>query len=206
MSRLWVAMLTISLLGLSGCAPVWLAGGAAASALSYHDRRLTGVQTDDELSEWKGRNRLPDEFRATSHVNFTVFNRIMLLTGEVSGDEARRAIGRISEKIEGIRHVHNEMRIGPVSSLNARAADTFIATKFRVRLVDSKRVSANHVKSVTESGTLYLLGIVNAKEAEAVIELARTTDGVRKVVSLLEIISDSQLPQTTKEDAVLEAR
>jgi osmotically-inducible protein OsmY len=185
-------MLVLVLLGLSACAPVLLAGGAAATAISYHDRRLTGVQTDDELSEWKGRNRLPEPYRDAAHVNFTVFNRIMLLTGEVPNEAARLAIGRSSEKIEGIRKVHNELKISPVSALNSRAADTFMAAKFRVRLVDSNRVSLNHLKSVTEQGTLYLMGLVSEKEAQASIELARTTEGVRKVVNLLEIIPAGQ--------------
>lgn len=39
---------------------------------------------------------------------------------------------------------------------------------------------------VTESGIVYLLGIVTEKEADAAVEIARTTGGVRKVVKIFE--------------------
>ena len=41
---------------------------------------------------------------------------------------------------------------------------------------------------VTESSVVYLLGLVTRKEAEAAAEIARTTDGVQKVVRVFEYI------------------
>jgi hypothetical protein len=49
-----------------------------------------------------------------------------------------------------------------------------------------------HVKVVTENGVVYLLGLVTQREADAAIQVARTTSGVKKVVTLLEIIPDAR--------------
>jgi len=46
--------------------------------------------------------------------------------------------------------------------------------------------NAEHVKVVTENGTVFLLGIVNHAEADAAAEIASTTSGVTRVVKLFE--------------------
>lgn len=178
---------------LAACIPAIIAGGAAATLISVHDRRSTGTQADDETSEWKGSNRLPSQYRELSHVNFTAFNRRLLITGEVPNEEARQTIGNIAVKIEGIRLVHNELQLAPSTSLTSRSNDALISSKFKARLVDSSQISANHLKPMTENGTLFLMGLVSEREAKVAVMIARTTAGVRKVVDLLEILPDEEI-------------
>ncbi|QKV55857.1 MAG: BON domain-containing protein [Dechloromonas sp.] len=54
-------------------------------------------------------------------------------------------------------------------------------------------MSANHIKVVTESGTVFLMGIVGDREAKVALQITRTTDGVRKVVNLFEVVSDAEI-------------
>ena len=191
--RLITLTLVSALPLLNACMPAVLATGAAVGVISFHDRRLTGVQADDEVSEWKGSNRLPARHADKSHVNFTSFNRVLLITGEVPDQESRQAIEDIGLRIEGIRKVHNELLIAPLSSLSSRSNDAFISSKFIARLLEANQVSINHIKSITENGTLFLMGIVNEREAKATVATARSTDGVRKVVNLLEILPDAEI-------------
>lgn len=172
---------------IQGCVPALIAGGAA-TAVSAHDRRSSGAQADDEIAEWKGSNRLPARYQDSAHVNFTAFNRVLLVSGEVPDDQARQAIGAIAGQIEGVNKVHNELVIGPPTSFSSRTNDAFVSSKFRGRLLESNRISVNHVKALTENGTLFLMGVVTEPEARVAIATARTTDGVRKVVNLLEIV------------------
>ena len=185
---------------IQGCVPALLVTGAAVTVMSAHDRRSTGTQADDETSEWKGGNRMPAQYRGAAHVNFTAYNRILLLTGEVPDDEARQRIGAMAEKIEGIRQVHNELVVGPPAAFSSRSNDAFVSSKFRTRLVESSQLSVNHIKAITENGTLFLMGIVNEQEAKVAVAIARTTDGVRKVVNVLEIIPERE---TRRLDGVL---
>ncbi|UCV27888.1 BON domain-containing protein [Ferribacterium limneticum] len=189
---------------LNACVPALLVTGTAATMISFHDRRSTGNQADDETSEWKGSNRLPAEYRDRSHVNFTAFNRNMLVTGEVPSEEAKQAIGAMAEKIEGVRQVHNELVIAPPASFSSRSNDAFVSSKFKARLIDSNQLSANHIKPITENGTLFLMGLINEREAKVAVAIARTTDGVRKVVNVLEIIPEEETRRI--DNALLGAR
>lgn len=200
-----VALLILGLLPtLQACVPALLVTGTAATMISVHDRRSTGTQADDETSEWKGSNRLPAEYRERAHVNFTAFNRNLLLTGEVPSDEARQAIGAMAEKIEGIRLVHNELVVAPPAAFSSRSTDAFVSSKFKARLLESNQLSANHIKTITEHGTLFLMGLVNEREAKVAVAIARTTDGVRKVVNVLEIIPEEETRRI--DNALLGAR
>jgi len=183
------AALIVALPMLHGCVPA-IIGGAAVGVMSAHDRRSTGTQADDETTEWKAGQHVPDQYKTFSHTNFTSYNRRVLITGEVPSEEAKTAIEAETRRLEGVREVYNELGIGPVSSYGSRSNDSYIDSKVKARLVDSNQISANHIKVVTERAIVHLMGIVNAREAKVAVDVARTTAGVKKVVNLLEIVGD----------------
>ena len=55
-------------------------------------------------------------------------------------------------------------------------------------MVNNNRFSPNHVKVVTEAGVVYLMGLVTREEAEAAVDVARTTSGVSRVVKEFEYL------------------
>ena len=187
------ATLIVALPMLQGCIPAVVATGAAVGALSANDRRSTGTQTDDETTEWKAAQRIPQQFREGSHANFTSYNHRLLITGEVFSEDAKTAIGEQVRQIEGVREVYNELVVAPASSFGNRSNDSYIDSKVKARLVDSNQISANHIKVVTERSITYLMGIVSEREAKVAISVARTTDGVRKVVNVMEVLSDEDI-------------
>ena len=191
-SRLLLSLLLAAPL-LTACVPALIATGAAGTAISYHDRRSTGIQADDETSEWRGRNRIPARYRDNANINFTAFNRVLLVSGEVENEREREEIGEMAERIEGIRKVHNELLVATPTTLGSRSNDVFISSKLKARLLDSDQVASNHIKPVTENSVLFLMGIVSEREARAAIDIARTTAGVRKVVNLLEVLPDAEI-------------
>jgi osmotically-inducible protein OsmY len=187
------ALLAIALPLLQGCAPAIIATGAAVGVMSYQDRRPTAVQTEDEGIEWKAARSVPEHFAAASHLNFTSFNRRLMITGEVPSEEAKAAIGEQAAKVAGVKEVFNEVMIGPASSLSVRSNDSYITSKVKGRLVDEKYLSATHIKVVTEAGVAYLMGIVSERESKLAVTIASRTDGVRKVVNLFEVRSDAEI-------------
>lgn len=178
---------------LSACVPAVIVTGAAVGVVSYHDRRSTGTQADDETTEWRARNRLPTIWRERGNVNFTAYNRRVLVSGEVPDERAREEIGALAAALDGVEKVHNELRIGPVSTVGERADDVLLSSRIKARLLDQKVVSSNHVKPVSERGVVFLMGIVSEAEAQAAIDVVRTTAGVAKVVSLFEILPASDI-------------
>ncbi len=202
----------LALPALQGCVPAVVGVGAAAGVMSAHDRRSTGAQADDEGLEWKAEKVIPEAYQQTSHVNFTAFNRRMLITGEVPSEEARSAIGEAVARLDGVKEVFNETTVGAPSSLQSRTNDSYVTSKVKARLVDEKTLSANHIKVVTEAGVVYLMGILSEREAKVAVEVTRRTAGVRKVVNLTEVVSDAELkrlqanPATSETPAPIETR
>lgn len=182
----------ISLLALSaamlvqGCVPVLLGAGGAAAVTSLEDRRSTGAQIDDESIEIRAGNRVNDRFGDRVHVNVTSYNRIALVTGEVPDERSREEVEKIVLAVPNVRGVTDDLQIAGASSFGSRTNDSYLTTKVRGRLLDTKRLSPVHVKVVSEGGVVYLMGIVTDAEADEAVEIARTTGGVRKVVKAFE--------------------
>ena len=176
---------------LQGCFPV-VATGVSAGAAMVSDRRTSGTYVEDEGIEWKVSSRIRERFGNSDHVNVTSYNRNVLLTGEAPSDSVRAELDRIVAGVEHVRGVINEVVVGPNSSLTARGNDALITSNVKARFVDAQRFSAHNVKVVTEANVVFLLGIVTRAEADAAAEVARTSQGVRKVVRVFEYISDEE--------------
>lgn len=190
-SILTAVLIATAVPALQGCFPL-VAGGVAMSALAVADRRTVGTQTEDEAIEWKAQKRIADRFKDRVHVNVTSYNRRVLLSGEAYDEAMKAEIADIVGKIENVQGVWNEMEVGPIRSLTSRSNDAYITSKVKARFVDFNQFAPNHVKVVTEGGTVFLLGIVNEREARSAVQIARTTDGVKKVVNLLEVVSEAE--------------
>jgi len=189
-SILLAALLAASVPALQGCFPM-VAGGVAVGVLAAVDRRTVGTQTEDESIEWKTSNRISDK-HGNAHVNVTSYNRHVLLTGEVPSEEAKAEIAELARTVDNVVGVWDELRVAGNSSLGDRSRDSYITSKVKARFVDANQFAANHIKVVTEAGTVFLMGLVTEREAKAGIQVTRTTDGVRKVVNVLEVISDAE--------------
>ena len=183
----------IALLGLApqlqGCFPL-IAGGAGAAALVIDDRRSAGAQTEDKEIDLRGESRINERFGDKVHINVTSFNRNVLLTGEAPEAAIKSQIEKLVREIPNVRGVINEIQIAGASAYSSRGNDAYITSKVKARFIDEgKAFSANHVKVVTESSVVYLLGLVTRAEAEAAVEITRTTGGVQKVVRVFEYIT-----------------
>lgn len=177
--------------GLQGCFPL-VAGGATAVTLMATDRRTSGIYLEDEGLEWRTRDAVQKRFGSTVNISVTSFNRNILLTGEVPDETIRSEAGRIAEGGPNVRGVINELTLGAPSTMGARSNDTLITSRVRARFVEHRTPGSQHVKVVTEAGTVFLLGIVTRTEADAATQIARTTAGAVKVVRVFEYISDEE--------------
>lgn len=185
------ALLAATLPSLQGCVTA-VATGVTVGVLAALDRRSIATQTDDETIEWKALSRISDKFGKENHINITSFNRKVLISGETPSEDNKARIGELVRGVEGVQGVWNELYVGPSSSLSGRSNDTYITSKVKARFVDSGQFSANHVKVVTEAGVVFLLGVVNDREAQAAVQVTRTTTGVRKVVNVMEVVAESE--------------
>jgi len=174
---------------LSSCALLVAAGvatGVGTGVAMSNDRRTSGIFVEDEGIEMKSGRRISEKYGSNVHVNVTSYNRNVLLTGEAPSDAAKADIGNLVKGVENVRNVINEISVGPTSTYGSRSSDTLITSKVKGRFIDVGKFQVNHVKVITENGVVYLLGLVNRKEADNAVEIAGSTSGVRKVVKVFE--------------------
>jgi osmotically-inducible protein OsmY len=88
-----------------------------------------------------------------------------------------------------VREVLSEIQVAGASSLSARGNDSLITSNVKARMVNNGKFSPSHVKVLTEANIVYLMGLVTAAEGEAAAEVARTTQGVSRVVKVFEYVN-----------------
>ena len=162
--------------------------GVGAGALMIVDRRNAETYLADEAIEIRSFNRINEKFGDKVHINVTSYNLKVLLTGEVPDEGIKAELEKAVAGIANVKGVVNEAQVGAVSGFQARSNDTYITSKVKARFIDANKFQANHVKVVTEAGTVFLLGLVTRKEADEAAEIARTTAGVKKVVRVFEYV------------------
>ena len=186
------------LVALALCAPI-LAGcfgaaavGVGAGALLLTDRRNSETYISDEGLEIRAANRITEKYGDKVHVNVISYNRMVLLTGEVPTEAIKADVEKLASGVPNVKSISNELAIAGPSSFGGRSNDSYITSKVKARFVDANKFAPNHVKVITEAGVVFLLGLVTQAEANAAVEITRTTGGVQKVVRVFEIISPEQ--------------
>ena len=190
---------------LSACAPL-VVGGAVMGTLMATDRRTSGMQVEDEGIELKGAGRIRESLGERGHVNVASYNRQVLLTGEVPSAQDKQLVEQILSKVENVRSVVNELGVLENSTLSQRSSDALVTGKVKASMVDAQDLFANSFKVVTERGTTYLMGRVTQREANRATDLVRSIEGVKKVVRVVEIISEEELQRLQPKPATTEPK
>ncbi|MFN3629880.1 MAG: BON domain-containing protein [Casimicrobiaceae bacterium] len=182
-----MALAAVSLL-LSGCAALAVGGAVTAVAVA-EDRRTPGTILDDQAIETRALFRVKNRFADQVHVNVTSFNKRVLITGEAATEAIRSGVeAEVRAVAPNAIRIHNEMVVGPQATILSISNDARLTALIKSRFVTDRRFQANHVKVLTESGTVYLMGLVTRAEGNAAAEVAASTAGVRRVVKLFEFL------------------
>ena len=184
-------------LGLASCAAPLMFGGVLGTAMVASDRRTTGIQLEDEGIEQRGASAMTENFGSKEHITITSYNRQVLITGQVSNDTVRRQAEQLLSRVQNVRAVVNELVVGPVSTTSERANDAVLVAKVKAAMIDSEDVFANVFKIVSERGTVYMMGRVTQREAQRATEVVRGVSGVKRVVRVLEYITEDELTKPT---------
>lgn len=190
-------LLTLSLIIVSllttGCTGLLVGGavaGGTAAASTAHDRRTAGRVVDDRTLQIRvSRNISKDDFLSSySHVNVTVYDAVVLLTGETSTRDIKERIINIARNTEGVKRVEADLIIDAKSSLWSRTNDTAITGKVKAALLslDIPNFDPTLVKVVTERGNVYLMGFATESESNQIAEKVRRVSGVKSVIKVFE--------------------
>ena len=178
--------------GLAGCVPAALVGGAvgAGALLMTADRRSGETQEADRTIEAAAGDAVVRALPGRGHVNITSYYRKVLITGEVPSAQDSQLVAAQVGAVPGVAGVVNELAVMPESSTLQRSNDGLITSKVRTRLMSQNGVPAGSIRVTTERGTTYLMGRLTATETALATEVARQTDGVQRVVRVIDLIAD----------------
>lgn len=165
---------------LASCTNVVISGAQAV----YNHKSIEN-SVNDTVIAFKANHVINHPRFKDTNISIAVINKEVLLSGEVNEPWQKSRASELIGKIDGVDHVYNYLAIsGPASSLS-HVADSWLTAKVKSKIIASREIDATRVKIVTERGTVYLMGIMTPEEAETATDIAKTTDGVTSVVSLV---------------------
>jgi osmotically-inducible protein OsmY len=173
---------------MQGCFPI-VAAGVGAGALLSSDRRTAGIILEDQNIENKALKHINAQYQETVHVNITSFNRRVLITGQVPNEIVKSDIEKMVSTLMNVKAVNNELQVASIADLSWRSNDALITSNVKLRFVNNGRgFQADHIKVVTENSTVFLMGLVYHKEADAAADIASGSRSVERVVKVFDYL------------------
>ena len=173
----------------SGCGIVVATTAVVIAVDVARDRRGVSVYWDDNKIEFDIRGSISDQKEIQNeNVSVTVFNGIVLLTGEVPDQRDIDKILDLAKAHKGSQQVINRLELAGKTNLTSRANDGWITTRVKTAMATSGALDPTRVKVVTERANVYLMGLVTRAEAEAAVQVTRSVPGVVRVIKVFEYI------------------
>ena len=183
------AALSTAALSLTACAPLIVGGADATTAVVVTDRRTSGIQLEDQNMAFKAQSQISQKLGDTARVNAMAYGGHLLLTGDVPTEEAKNQATAIAQGVENVKQVINQLNVGPIASFSTRSNDTWLTSKVKTALLNTKYVPSGTIAVTTDHSVVYLMGKVTQAEGEYAANATADVGGVAKVVKLFETIS-----------------
>ncbi len=183
--NLAVILLSISLL--QGCVAVALVAVTGSAGVAV-DKRTLGKQIDDQRIELAAHSDLSTHQALQDNANLQIVsvNGSVLVVGQAPNTYLRDLAIKTITSVNGVLHVHNQIRISNEISFTTKTNDLWLTSKVKAALFAAENISATNIKVVTENGEVFLLGLVSKKQANSAIDIARNIGGVNRVFKMFE--------------------
>ncbi len=174
---------------LQGCAAVAVVAVTTGATMAT-DRRSVGNQIDDQTIEVEAYNEITKNKSLNDNTNLHIIsvNGSVLIIGQAPNTYLRDQAIKIVNEINGVVRIHNQIRIGTVTSITTQTNDVWLTSKVKTALFSSDIVNGNDIKVITENAEVFLMGIVSKKEADAAVNITRNISGVNRVFKAFEYL------------------
>ena len=182
---MWTALAgwaLVGLLTLTGC----ITSATKAASIVKEDRTLYNHAADVETKStirtaYLEQNMLLD-------ITTDVYEGQVMLTGAVKSAEERSRAEALARQVKGTRETYNDIQVSDEGGVKATAEDLAILTKLHAKLLTAKDVSSVNFHLRAVNGVVYFLGIAQSQgELDRILEIVRGTDGVRQVITHMQI-------------------
>lgn len=185
--KLGAVLLILSVL--QGCAAVAVVAVTTGASMAT-DRRSIGNQIDDQSIEVEAYNEITKNKSLNENTNLHIIsvNGSVLIIGQAPNTYLRDQAIKIINDIDGIVRIHNQIRIGNLTSITTQTNDVWLTSKVKSALLSSDKVNGRAIKVITENAEVFLMGLVTKKEADAAINITRNISGVNRVFKAFEYL------------------
>lgn len=181
-----VTILAVSLL--SGClGTVW-----SGVSLVYDRHTIYSQLSDFDLAS-KAQHVLFDDNvlqESGCHLEVSVLNGDILLAGHVPTKSFRDMADERLNRLEGYRTIFIQVAINKDNPNSI--VDSWITSKIRSKIFADSTIAPKDFKIVTVDAIVYIMGDVRADQAAKVVDMARNTDEVVRVVKLFRALTESK--------------
>ena len=121
-----------------------------------------------------------------TNVSVTIWNAVVLLTGEVPDQRAIDRILDIAKSHHYTRQIVNRIELAGRTNAASRVNDSWLTGRVKTALLVSRTVDPTRFKVVTERANVYLMGLVTSAEATEAVMIVRSVPGVVRVIKVFE--------------------
>lgn len=185
--KLSAVLLIFSLL--QGCAAVAVVAVGTSASMAT-DRRSIGNQIDDQTIEVEAYNEIKKNESLSDNTNLSIIslNGSVLVIGQAPNTYLRDQAIKIINNINGVVRIHNQVRIGNLTSITTKSNDVWLTSKVKSALFASDEISGRRIKVITENAEVFLMGLVTKKEADTAVNITRNISGVSRVFKAFEYL------------------
>jgi osmotically-inducible protein OsmY len=169
---------------LQGCIPLAVGAVVGGTVVALKKPHIETVSQDSQI--YRKADKALRNMGKENHVVFAVSNHNILLVGQVADEEQKIRAQNFVANIPYVKHVYNQLTVGPATTALIRSNDSWITTKVKTELIGTKGLDSGRIKIVTENGVVYLMGLITPQQAELAVNATRRIVGVQKVVKLFE--------------------
>lgn len=161
----------------------------------YEDPTTLGEDRSEEAQQLDDRIRgdilsafVEQEVGTLKNVTVDVYEETVMLTGTVTGPEAKNTAGAVAASAEGVAAVINEVQVMEDSSLRDKAEDLSMENMLKASLRKSTKINSFNLRWRIVNRVVYMFGRAkNEKERDEALEIARSAKGVKDVVDHIAI-------------------
>ncbi len=191
MKARWLIVLLSLLPGLTACGAAVIATGATAGYKVATDPRSVGRQVDDATLTSRVKLALArDPITKARKIDVDTVNGVVTLTGVVETETEKRRAEEVARKVSGVRAVRNNLMVGH-RSFGRSLDDKLLTARIKTKLIAEPGIRSLSIDVDTLNGVVTLTGMVkNEEQRRRVLEIVRTTRGVKGVVDNLTVKGD----------------
>ncbi len=158
-----------------------------ARGLATAQEQVTG-QEQTKLQKKVEKKLKSDSDLKNNRIEVSVENSVVTLKGKVD-TQAERSKAVSLAQIDGVARVDDQLEVGS-DGLGAAMSDSAITASVKAKLAADESFKLTQFKVTTNNGVVILEGTVPTEsERQRAIEIARTSDGVKRVADKLRVSS-----------------